>query len=977
MRTITSTLALLATLTGMLMGADKSVPLAQGSRAKNQPVVPSPDGAIICEAEEFRVEKPGWQAKTWGENYYAATFANSFLSRKAFLGAPENCDETVATITVNIKDAGKYLVLARYEAAFRFETQFSVKVEQAGKVVLDRLYGARDNVKVWAFSQKLKTEVGWDWGAVENVVWEGHDAFAELQPGTAKISLIAGKQPGNAARRNVDLILLTRDVEQVKMRIEKESYLPLDGMLTQAGDVWIKVGNTGTAKVTVTGGKWTEHSPYWVHIRNWKPAKVEVEPGKTSDWVEVGSTMDTLNDGAWQFEASGPCKIEFGLRNADGQIEKLREFPVDKNLTLAGMADTRYSRSIKTTKEIVADLLDQLKKVPMRGKTPKETLIFAGTSIPEFKELFGLAGTDINNSGGPRAYIDWRGKTPAQLEEACLKLTEEQRKNIAVVSLGDEIGLPAPDATSAKDGFAAFLKSQGIDPAKYAYNPDPALTLSNPGGYYWSKRYLYHYGIQETKKLTDVLRKHLPNAQIGANYSPHHGGAVHSYLGQVFQWVTCFREDGMTLPWGEDYIWQLPVGSPQMNEINLDLFRAGLRGRPDRKILYYVMPHYPGNTPDMWRRQFYGDIAHGMKIVDLFEFQPVWTAYTENHVTNPEMYATVLRAFRELGLYEDIVQSGQVRPAEVGLWFSETADIWGDNEGSFAAAKRAMYIAIRHQQFPLDMIVEQDALDGTLKQYKVLYLTDQHVSQAASKKIAEWVNNGGRLFATAGAGMFDEYNQPNKTLRELFGVEQTALDQPADSKIGYIKQDLPFAKPIGEANWGQQRFLLFGAVSRIQIPGGTAQARITDGSAIFTRKSGKGETTYCAFLPGLSYFKPAIPLRPVDRGSTDDAMAHFLPTEFDPVVGSLIRAGASDVSQPVVVDHPCVETTVIESKKGTLISVINWSGKPIKDVRVEVRVAVTGRNASLASGARVQSKKEGNATAFTFDLDVADALILR
>jgi hypothetical protein len=73
----------------------------------------------------------------------------------------------------------------------------------------------------------------------------------------------------------------------------------------------------------------------------------------------------------------------------------------------------------------------------------------------------------------------------------------------------------------------------------------------NPGLFYWSKKFQFHFGITAQKRMTDALRKHLPNAQIGANYSPHHGGYRHSYLGNVFQWVTCFREDGMTLPWSE------------------------------------------------------------------------------------------------------------------------------------------------------------------------------------------------------------------------------------------------------------------------------------------------------------------------------------------------------------------------------------------------------------------------------------------
>ena len=150
-------------------------------------------------------------------------------------------------MTVVEKGTGENLVLVRSEAAYRFETQYRVTVEQNGKAALDRLYGARKNLKIWAFSQKLKTEHAWSWGASENIVWEGHNAYANLKPGIATITLTTGKQPAPAAKRNIDCLLLTTDEEQVKMRIDKERYLPLDCMLTQAGDVFVKVTNLGSA----------------------------------------------------------------------------------------------------------------------------------------------------------------------------------------------------------------------------------------------------------------------------------------------------------------------------------------------------------------------------------------------------------------------------------------------------------------------------------------------------------------------------------------------------------------------------------------------------------------------------------------------------------------------------------------------------------------------------------------------------------
>ena len=82
-------------------------PIAAAKYRGGQPVTPAPDGAIFCEAEEFAVEKPGWQARPWGENYFAGTFANTFLSARHSSVRSEQCDETVATIGINVADAGR------------------------------------------------------------------------------------------------------------------------------------------------------------------------------------------------------------------------------------------------------------------------------------------------------------------------------------------------------------------------------------------------------------------------------------------------------------------------------------------------------------------------------------------------------------------------------------------------------------------------------------------------------------------------------------------------------------------------------------------------------------------------------------------------------------------------------------------------------------------------------------------------------
>ena len=980
-------------------------------RKPGQPVKPVSDTLIVAEAEEFHVERPGWQARPWGENYFAATFANSFLSRKAFLGAPEQCDRSVATIEVEVPKAGRYLALIRYEAVHRFETQFKLLVEQNGQKKLDRLYGARDNVKIWAFKEGLKKEVAWPWGAVENVVWEGHDAAVDLAAGKAKLSLIADQQKGNAAKRNVDLVMLTSDTQDVQNRIKSEGYLPLDGMLTQEGDVYLRLHNAKEgADMALTIPNCTEHSPYWVHMRKWKPRTVNAKTGESTDWVEVGSLLDSLNDGQWTLNATttGTVKkaelrfgVEFGVRNAAGGIDSIAHF---KNLrgplALAYDADTRYTRRIRLADDVVNDLVKYLKTQPVAGKPPSRTLIYGGTfdprkgdaqysaAIDEFIRLMGATAlnrqdrTTVSRDGAlVKGYVDLRGQNPAQLEKFCETLKKDGLADrVAVVSLGDEIGLAAPGG-NVDAGFRAWLQSQKLKPAdvdpaasnweQVKYTPKSAI----PSLLYYSKLYSHRYGIGELKKLTDVLRKHLPNAGIGANFSPHHKNL---YMGETYHWISTFREDGMTMPWGEDYIWQVPVGSQQMNFLMVDMYRCGIKNRPGAKIHYYVMPHTPGNTTGSWRRQFFGDIGHGVKVFNLFEFRPVQAAYTENHCSDPAMYQEVRRGIHELGTFEDIVQDGSVRHAQAGLWFSEAADVWDDYQHSLGAGKRSLYIAIRHQQQPLDCILDGDDLSGL----KVLYLTDRHVTRAGSKAIADWVNKGGRLFSTAGAGMFDELNQPNRVLRELLGVEETALDH-AKEDVTREKEHLPFAEAMDtitlKTNAAEVKMPVIGAKGRFR-PGKDAVvvATFADGTpAVVQRTVGKGRVDHTGALPGLTYFKPAIPLRPVDRGSTDDSMAHFIPTKFDRVAAMLVATAAEEAEKPVLCSEPLVESNVIQAKSGTVVTLVNWSGGPVKGLKVTLAIDVPFRTAALATGKAIEGKKEAGKTTFTLDIDVAEALVLR
>lgn len=561
------------------------------------PVLPSPDGSIVAEAEEFQpVASGAWRPGDWGENYYAATMSNTFLSRKAFLGAPEQCDRSEAAITVRVPRAGKYLALVRYEAVYRFETQFGLRIEQNGQERLQRLYGDR-------------------WG----------------------ISALAA--------------------------------------------------TTGTP-------------------------------------LEY--------------------RLEFGVRNAAGVIESIGTFEARAGqLLLAYDANTRYSRRIRRYDVVLYDLLDYLKAHRVPGAPPKRTIVYAfafepslgddryAAAVAEFVKLMGITVTGRAGNPAltvPSGYVDVRGELGAGLDRALEGLKSGGLGDkIRTVSVGDEIDLKTPPAAD-HEGFRAWARAQGLEPSdvvagagpdwsKVRYDSDPGLAKSDPRAYYYARLYAHAYGIADLKAQTDKIKRALPHADAGANFMP-----ANSYLGTAHKYISTFRRGGLTMPWGEDYAWQIPLGTQQVSFLQMDLFRAGTRYLPKQGMHFYVMPHWPGNTVKSWRRMWYGALGHGMKIANLFELRPVQAASSENHVSLPAMYREIRRSIYELASFKDIVQDGRIRGGNAALWYSETGDAWEDHADPYGSAKRLLYAAITHQQPALDVVDEEDALRGTLGGYRVLYL---------------------------------------------------------------------------------------------------------------------------------------------------------------------------------------------------------------------------------------------------------------
>lgn len=833
-------------------GTDKGTSLARIAQQYRPRGVVTPVGPIndpiILEAEEFAVHTPGWEAVNWGDNYFAASASNTFLSRQAALCAPQQCStDSVAELLVPIATTGRYAVLVRYEAAFRFETQFRIELEQNGHLLLSHTMGTRDAVRIWAFGKGLTEEAQWPQGANENMVWEGHDVLADMAEGPLRVRLVAAQQPGPAARRIIDAIILTTNITGVAERIKHEKGLPLDGWLTQAGDVYLRPWNRSDAPVAFTIWPGSERSPAAIHFRTWQPLNISVDSRRIPSWLEAGHLLDTLNDGLWHIsvdslpESKTPLlAIEFGIVKGDGSIQSMRTIGLTSNrLDIVYRGALRYDRRIITRTEA--------------EQAFERTVIASAPPSAPLREVYG------------------HGAAPL----------------------------------------------------------------------------LAHLGIHDSSVLpsTNLILFH--DIELGS-----------------------------------------PRGSPQWLEWGLDSARNEGRFLKGKQLIAKTPIDDPGMTPADWRRRMYATLAHGATGFDLGDLFPAPLRKEAGGFESPGRWTIPLtHMLNEYGRCQEMLLQSEIKSDPVALFVGKTGKRWNNGRPPFKSALQCLAVALRHQHITFD-VIDETALDHhTLSNYTTIYLSDSHVDSTTTSNLLAWVTAGGHLFLTAGAGWRDEHNQLNYTFHRHMGITVRDLQSPRSQAVEYEKQDLPFLKPmewiyatnrdssVVKRNDGMP---IFGVRARFITRTAAAIASFSDKSpALVVNKVGRGSIITCAFLPGLTYFKSALPLRPVDRGGNDYSYDHFLPTQFDWRAARLISIPLEGITHRVLSSNPLVETALIESPSGYLIPVINWTPSSHSNFSVRFNSMENFSSMTLASRSPLHVTTNKESLIFAFDLGVADALILR
>jgi hypothetical protein len=294
---------------------------------------------------------------------------------------------------------------------------------------------------------------------------------------------------------------------------------------------------------------------------------------------------------------------------------------------------------------------------------------------------------------------------------------------------------------------------------------------------YYTRRFMDHYFILAWGSATKAVIKYYPNARM---VSPiyHASPMMCGFLGTIWNLDTCMMDlfaytragafQGFFLA---DWVPACDQGISQVN-FGAELIRATTRKTktPAAACLVAI-----GQGPGGQRAKLFASLMHGVKENLLYHYGPI------NNIgpafgSLPAIIRDYAETTRFMKKFENQIADGDPCPRKAAMLLAYTTDIM-QAKGIYPFPERQrLYRVLDHSNIPLDLICEQEILDDDiLKNYSLLYLSDPNIPAAVQQKIADWVKNGGHLWACVGAGNWDEFNRPSAILDAVFGVKSRAV----------------------------------------------------------------------------------------------------------------------------------------------------------------------------------------------------------
>lgn len=967
---------------------------------------------VIAEGEDFQPQDDkGWQVTRQDDSWASHSYGGMWVTHGGLLGAPADSIGSVAMQKITVPADGDYRVWSKYQAPPYFSYMHKVEVAQGGKTVFSHVYGRNGAPRMWSFSAGVETELWWFWG-VDHDAAEAPTTLVPLKAGEAVVRLVTVKNADSAGDPMVDFVVLTTEPGDTYTGFKPYrtgSPFCLDAL--NATKLYIRFRNSTREPARLHMVKPTGH--YQPNYGGWQ-VDVPQDPvprGKWSAWIDIGPRLTLVHDEGICMSLPGAKRFPLEIARDPAGQDIISALTVTNGDAVLFPMTVTWDRDaeILTSREHARRLIRAAKRqwrTANRGRKPKQILYFGAFRkdadwVHKLKDALGYNTVlpDKYDHAPVDGYHQHAG-SPAAIKKYAASLPDKSK--FKVLSFGDEIhiGNIKWDDPKMQEAFVAWLHQKQLGQTELGVQPAEARLAdrqASPRIGWYAQRFNEEQVFGRYRAMTALAREVIgPQVETGANYSPH---GMPQYYGSQAQWIDIFKHNGMSMYWTEDYIFSV-AQQPQMISWMFAMMRCATKYN-NQLIHMYVMPHAPGQMPEYLRRNMVLSIGYGARHIDSFWVAPMEN-FTENSVswTYPDTFRVIHESIYDSAEAEPYQVGGKVRPAQVAIVLSRATDHnerrvkFNPADDQFLARcsnvkdqgrmqqticrkdQQMLYLALKNAQHAVDLITEDDIVDGILKSYKVVYFAGEWVDDRIVPELARWVDEGGVLYATAGLGHRNQFDEPHDGMLKLLGLSGCTVRKDVYLFRPYL--ELPLVKPIGTITMGDGARIP-AVCMRQELTVGDAKVLGTwsDGKpAVTVRRHGKGQAFAVGTLAGSTHAKSGLRVVPWARGGRKMV---YSPTEFDPAAARLVQLGVNAwwIDEPVVCSNPCVEPVVIDNEEGSLLTLVNWTNAPLKDLTVKVKLPYRPRRVRSVSQQRnVESTYADGVLTVTMDLEYADYVLL-
>jgi hypothetical protein len=579
-------------------------------------------------------------------------------------------------------------------------------------------------------------------------------------------------------------------------------------------------------------------------------------------------------------------------------------------------------------------------------------------------------------------------------------------RDMALFSMSDEPGWYYPEMyqklranAAGMARFRDYVKSQGLEPrdlGKASWNDvgpigrSAAVDLPSRRLYYWTQRFFPWDSARHFAGATKSLEKAFysglpvltnwnnfagrlyvpgPAANNGAKHDPDAGMGTHD-------WFEYAKMRGTTMLWTEDWF-------SDAEAYQWSFFCSKMRSAAERGGIAfggYVVPRTAGDRKDGILQKILSVVGHGGKAVEYFVFGPEYAFPGNCYSENAGLLTKMAEAHALIAKAEPMLWPGLAPRSRVAILAPRSAQMWDDLHASVAmqiedaannhlnrdtvdymAEVFDLFLALQHANIPTDFIPEDDLTAAGLKPYRVVYITEPNVPAENQKSLVEWMRVGGTVVTVSGAAARDRFDQPCDVLERAIGT----VEQPRER---LLVADVASLKSIGTGNGVCGPFTAIGARGKLSSDGADGIARFDDGSpAVVRRTIGLGHAFCYGWLPGISYFRSSTKTQDKLPVGFSESMRRWitLPVEF------------AKVEMPVRLDAPLVESPVLLSSGGAAITLLNWTGAPIAELKADARLPFAVRSVQSVRSGTIPFQRAGDHVMFAVPLEAADIIMVQ